>query len=61
MRDIQWMNDLAQTAKWRGDYHTFEFWRRNYLNAQAAIYQRKHKKCQPLGSDFTLRRSVTAR
>ena len=36
MNDIEWINDKAQRAKRRGDYETFETWRRTYLNAQAA-------------------------
>jgi len=36
MSNIQWMNEQAQKAKRRGDYTSFECWRRAYLNAQAA-------------------------
>ena len=36
---IEWMNLKAKAAKRRGDYEDFEYWRREYLNAQAARYQ----------------------
>ena len=40
---IEWMNRIAYRAKARGDYTTFERWRRMYLNVQAMVYRaRKH-------------------
>ena len=40
MQDIEWMNEKAQEAKRRGDYVSFEYWRRAYLLAQAAMWER---------------------
>lgn len=35
MQNIEWMNEHAQAAKRAGQYESFEYWRRQYLNAQA--------------------------
>lgn len=33
---VEWLNEKALAAKQRDDYECFEYWRRAYLNAQAA-------------------------
>ena len=49
---IEWMNRIAYRAKARGDYTTFERWRRLYLNVQAVVYKMKRCMTRTAGLDI---------
>ena len=43
---VEWLDKKAQEAKRRGDYEGFEYWRRAYLNAQAALRRERELEKQ---------------